>query len=128
MMNTPHTGYELRCIANNHLNTAQETTTYCTQCGSVLRVIYDDPSESIHFPLKKVVPDPLKTHPTPLEQLPRLSQTYGAKLWAKLEYEHPTGCFKDRGSYIEVQKALELQADAICLASTGNMAASVAAY
>src|SRR5699024_7802578 len=65
---------------------------------------------------------------TALKQLDRLSDTYGAKLWAKLEYEHPTGCFKDRGSYIEVQKALELQADAICLASTGNMAASVAAY
>src|SRR5699024_11142572 len=45
-----------------------------------------------------------------------------------MEFENPTGCFKDRGSYIEVQKAKELGADAICLASTGNMAASVAAY
>ncbi|MDZ7695351.1 MAG: pyridoxal-phosphate dependent enzyme [Balneolaceae bacterium] len=35
---------------------------------------------------------------------------------------------KDRGSYIEVQKAIELGAEAICVASTGNMAASVAAY
>jgi threonine synthase len=70
----------------------------------------------------------MKTHPSALKKLDRLSETYGADLWAKLEFEHPTGCFKDRGSYIEVQKALELGADAICLASTGNMAASVAAY
>jgi threonine synthase len=45
-----------------------------------------------------------------------------------MELETPTGCFKDRGSLIEVLKARELKADAICLASTGNMAASVAAY
>ena len=74
------------------------------------------------------MPDPLKNHPSALKHLNRLSKTYGAELYAKLEFEHPTGCFKDRGSYIEVQKALELEADAICLASTGNMAASVAAY
>lgn len=123
-----NTGYELRCVANNHLNTAKETTTYCTQCDSVLRVHYNEPSASIQYPLDSLVPDPLKTKPSALKKLDRLSEIYGADLWAKLEFEHPTGCFKDRGSYIEVQKAMELGADAICLASTGNMAASVAAY
>lgn len=123
-----NTEYELRCVANNHLNSEQETTTYCTECGSVLRVIYYEPSEEIRYPLQNVRPEPLKTKPSALKKLDRLSETYGADLWAKLEFEHPTGCFKDRGSYIEVQKAMELDADAICLASTGNMAASVAAY
>lgn len=127
-MERMNTGYELRCVANNHLNSAKETTTYCTQCDSVLRVHYNEPSASIQYPLDSLVPEPLKTKPTALKKLDRLSQTYGADLWAKLEFEHPTGCFKDRGSYIEVQKAMELGADAICLASTGNMAASVAAY
>ncbi len=127
-MESTNTGYELRCVANNHLNSAKETTTYCTQCESVLRVHYNEPSEKIQFPLESVVPEPLKTKPTALKKLDRLSETYEADLWAKLEFEHPTGCFKDRGSFIEVQKALELGADAICLASTGNMAASVAAY
>ncbi len=122
------TDYELRCVANGHLNSEEETTTYCTQCDSVLRVYYDAPSDDIQFPLKELKPDPMKTHPSALKKLDRLSETYDADLWAKLEFEHPTGCFKDRGSYIEVQKALELGADAICLASTGNMAASVAAY
>lgn len=127
-MDSTNTGYELRCVANNHLNSAKETTTYCTQCDSVLRVHYKEPSKKIQYPLKSIVPEPLKTKTTALKRLDRLSKTYDADLWAKLEFEHPTGCFKDRGSYIEVQKALELQADAICLASTGNMAASVAAY
>jgi len=120
--------YQLKCVANGHLNSEEETTTYCTECGSVLRVFYDESSDDIQYPLKSLVPDPMKTHPSALKKLDRLSETYGADLWAKLEFEHPTGCFKDRGSYIEVQKALELDADAICLASTGNMAASVAAY
>lgn len=127
-MKSINTGYELRCVANNHLNSAEETTTYCTQCDSVLRVCYNKSSKSIQYPLDSLVPEPLKTKPTALKKLDRLSETYNADLWAKLEFEHPTGCFKDRGSYIEVQKALELNADAICLASTGNMAASVAAY
>lgn len=121
-------GYQLKCVANGHVNSEEETTTYCTQCDSVLRVYYDDPSDDIQYPLEELLPEPMKTHPSPLKKLDRLSETYGADLYAKLEFEHPTGCFKDRGSYIEVQKALELNADAICLASTGNMAASVAAY
>ena len=120
--------YELRCVANGHLNSEKETTTYCTQCESVLRVHYDNPSDEIQYPLESLVPEPMKTHPSALKKLDRLSETYDADLYAKLEFEHPTGCFKDRGSYIEVQKAMELDADAICLASTGNMAASVAAY
>jgi threonine synthase len=36
--------------------------------------------------------------------------------------------FKDRGSLVELTKAKELGAKAVCVASTGNMAASVAAY
>jgi threonine synthase len=128
IMKSTNTGYELRCVENNHLNKAEETTTYCTRCGSVLRVIYNEASEYIQYPLGKVLPEPLKSHPTGLRKLKGLSDEYNADIWGKFEFEHPTGCFKDRGSYIEVQKALELEADAICLASTGNMAASVAAY
>jgi threonine synthase len=127
-MESTNTGYELRCVENHHLNKAEETTTYCTKCGSVLTVIYNEPSKYIQYPLDNIIPEPLKTGPTGLRKLERLSKNYHVDLWAKLDLEHPTGCFKDRGSYIEVQKAMELQADAICLNSTGNMAASVAAY
>lgn len=120
--------YKLQCVANRHINSEKETTTFCTQCGSVLRVYYDETAAELQYPLENLLPDPLRTHHPPLEKLDHLSEKYEADLYAKLEFEHPTGCFKDRGSYIEVQKAIELNADAICVASTGNMAASVAAY
>ncbi|MDZ7682191.1 MAG: pyridoxal-phosphate dependent enzyme [Fodinibius sp.] len=74
------------------------------------------------------MPEPMKTHPSALEKLDRLSKTYGADLYAKLEFEHPTGCFKDRGSYIEVQKAMAARCRCDLPGLDGNMAASVAAY
>jgi len=127
-MSNIHTGYKMTCIMCGAENDEKKTSTYCTKCGGVLQIEYAEPREEIQYPLSSIVPDPLKNHPSALKKLNRLSETYGAELYAKLEFEHPTGCFKDRGSYIEVQKAIELNADAICLASTGNMAASVAAY
>lgn len=127
-MPTIHTGYKMTCIMCGTENSEKETTTYCSNCGGVLQIQYDEARSGIQYPLDTLVPDPLKNHPSALKHLSRLSETYGADLYAKLEFEHPTGCFKDRGSYVEVQKAIELEADAICLASTGNMAASVAAY
>lgn len=123
-----NSGYTLRCISCNHINDERKTSTYCTECGSVLTVEYHEVRDELQYPLKEIIPDPLKTDYTSLRRLDRLSDMYEAEIWGKLEFESPTGCFKDRGSYIEVLKAKELGADAICLASTGNMAASVAAY
>ncbi|CAN5396866.1 hypothetical protein BH23BAC3_BH23BAC3_24850 [soil metagenome] len=127
-MSKIHTGYKMTCIMCGAVNNETETSTYCTNCGGVLQIEYNEARKEIQYPLESIVPDPLKNYPSALKRLGRLSEQYDAELFAKLEFEHPTGCFKDRGSYIEVQKALELKADAICLASTGNMAASVAAY
>ncbi|MBO6586004.1 MAG: threonine synthase [Gracilimonas sp.] len=127
-MKSSNSGYTMSCIMCGRENDERETSTYCTHCGGVLDIEYNKSEKHIQYPLKEILPDPLKNHYTSLKKLDRLSERYDAELYAKLEFEHPTGCFKDRGSYIEVQKALELGADAICLASTGNMAASVAAY
>lgn len=127
-MQSSNSGYKLRCINCNTINNEKETNTYCTNCGGVLTVDYNETRKEIQYPLENIIPDPLKTDFTSLRRLNRLSDKYGADIHAKLELENPTGCFKDRGSYIEVLKAIELGADAICLASTGNMAASVAAY
>ena len=49
-------------------------------------------------------------------------------LFLKLETENPTRSFKDRGSVVEVAKALEYGYDEVVCASTGNMAYSVAYY
>jgi threonine synthase len=65
---------------------------------------------------------------TPLLQAPRLSEKLGVELWLKWEGANPTGSFKDRGMTIAVSKALEDGAGAVVCASTGNTAASAAAY
>ena len=65
---------------------------------------------------------------TPLLIAPRLSKALGAEIWLKLEGANPTGSFKDRGMTIAVSKALEDGVDAVVCASTGNTAASAAAY
>jgi len=49
-------------------------------------------------------------------------------LYLKFEGMNPTGSFKDRGMTLAVSKALESGAKAVLCASTGNTAASAAAY
>jgi threonine synthase len=65
---------------------------------------------------------------TPLLPAPRLSERLGVELWLKWEGANPTGSFKDRGMTVAVSKALEEGAQAVVCASTGNTAASAAAY
>jgi threonine synthase len=65
---------------------------------------------------------------TPLVPAPRLSERLGLELHLKLEMLNPTGSFKDRGMVVAVARAVEDGARAVICASTGNTAASAAAY
>lgn len=65
---------------------------------------------------------------TPLLRAPRLSERLGVELWLKWEASNPTGSYKDRGMTVAVSKAVEEGAEAVICASTGNTAASAAAY
>jgi threonine synthase len=65
---------------------------------------------------------------TPLLHAPRLSERFGVDLWLKWEGANPTGSFKDRGMSVAVTKALADGAAGVVCASTGNTAASAAAY
>ncbi|HEY3069263.1 MAG TPA: threonine synthase [Gaiellaceae bacterium] len=65
---------------------------------------------------------------TPLLAAPRLSAELGAEVFLKWEGANPTGSFKDRGMTVAVSQALADGASAIVCASTGNTAASAAAY
>jgi len=65
---------------------------------------------------------------TPLLAAPRLSELHGVEVWLKWEGANPTGSFKDRGMTVAVSKALEEGVQALVCASTGNTAASAAAY
>ena len=63
---------------------------------------------------------------TPLLENKRLGKS--GRLLIKDEAANPTGSFKDRGSSLEITKALEFRKRKVALASTGNMGASMAAY
>jgi len=65
---------------------------------------------------------------TPLVEAPALSERVGARVWLKLEGANPTGSFKDRGMTCAVSAAVREGAEAVICASTGNTAASAAAY
>src|SRR5437763_6095070 len=65
---------------------------------------------------------------TPLVAAPRLSERAGTEVWLKLEGANPTGSFKDRGMACAVSAAVREGSKAIVCASTGNTAASAAAY
>jgi threonine synthase len=65
---------------------------------------------------------------TPLVIAPRVSERAGTEVWLKLEGANPTGSFKDRGMTCAVSAAVREGADAVICASTGNTAASAAAY
>jgi threonine synthase len=65
---------------------------------------------------------------TPLVHADALSHELGADIWLKLESMNPTGSFKDRGMTVAVSRALARGATAVVCASTGNTAASAAAY
>jgi threonine synthase len=65
---------------------------------------------------------------TPLLPAPRLSERLGLDVWLKWEGANPTGSFKDRGMTVAVSLAVAQGARAVVCASTGNTAASAAAY
>src|SRR5580765_8338360 len=65
---------------------------------------------------------------TPLVPAPALSELVGAEVLLKLEGANPTGSFKDRGMTCAVSDAVRQGAEAVICASTGNTAASLAAY
>jgi threonine synthase len=66
---------------------------------------------------------------TPLVHARTLGRMIGCPLLhLKVEGANPTGSFKDRGMVLAVAKALEEGSRAIICASTGNTAASAAAY
>lgn len=65
---------------------------------------------------------------TPLIYASNLSEKYHLDVWLKYEGMNPTGSFKDRGMVVAIAKALEEKTEVVICASTGNTAASAAAY
>jgi threonine synthase len=118
---------------------------FCPDCGEALLVApaARDVLETIRagedYPLARfadflplLIPDrklSLGEGDTPLVPLGRLAASLGLpSLYAKNEGQNPTGSFKDRGTALAIQKAVALGFRKIGTVSTGNMAASTAAY
>ncbi|MFA6106548.1 MAG: threonine synthase [Patescibacteria group bacterium] len=141
--------YQLKCVKCGAVWDEKETSTTCLKCGGPLDVSYDwkfigarlnlynlrsapiSATKYLNFypilDLSKLVS--LNEGGTPLKKSKRIAKKLGIKnIYFKDETTNPTGVFKDRGTMVEITKALEIGAKAIVVASTGNMAASVSAY
>lgn len=141
--------YTLKCIKCHAEFDEHETCTICLKCNSPLDVVYNyefirqrlnlyalknSPISALKYltfypiiNLEKIIT--LNEGGTPLHHCHNLGKKYKLQnLYIKNEGANPTGVFKDRGTLVEVTKAQEMGAKAVCFASTGNMAASVSAY
>ena len=134
------------------------TLSRCENCSSSLEVMFDYRKLRRTLSLSRLGSRPfnhsryLELYPvrelvslgeggTPLIRSRNLESELGLKfqLWFKLESQNPTGSFKDRGSSVEVARALKVHSGAtgvtksqrklrVAVASTGNMGASLSAY
>lgn len=66
--------------------------------------------------------------PTPNVALPRWSEMLGVEVWAKIESQHPTGSFKDRGLSIAIALGVALGARRFMLPTQGNAGVAAAAF
>jgi threonine synthase len=116
---------------------------FCPECREPLffarapgqRRIHEDRTHPLErwldfLPLERVDPGlSLGEGNTPLLKMAKLGAEVGMpELCAKFEAQNPTMSFKDRGTAAAVQKAVALGFKRIGTVSTGNMAASTAAY
>ncbi|MBT5016832.1 threonine synthase [Candidatus Peregrinibacteria bacterium] len=141
--------YKLKCFLCEKEHDEQESATTCTSCHGPLETYYNydliaqklntyalktAPISALKYMALYPIDDfknivSLEEGGTPLIHAKNLGKKLGLNnLYIKNEGMNPTGCFKDRGTMVEITKAKEMGAKAICVASTGNMAASVSAY
>ncbi|MEX2377545.1 MAG: pyridoxal-phosphate dependent enzyme [Dehalococcoidia bacterium] len=124
--------FNLRCLDCSRAVAATVHTLFCNTCGGLFEVEYNDsprrggPCLPLRTPANRLS---LGEGATPLVELRRLGRELGlGRLWAKLEFESPTGSFKDRGSAVLVSAAVEDGVTEFVEDSSGNAGASLAAY
>lgn len=136
---------KFECLACGPLAARDPHSPFCPSCGEPVfvvaagrpggRRILEDRALSLDkfidfLPLDHVDPSlSLGEGMTPLVRLGRVARTLGfPDIFVKNEAQNPTSSFKDRGTAVAVQKAVSLGTKRIGTVSTGNMAASTAAY
>jgi len=129
--------YELVCTKCG--NVEVESAFRCGRCGAILEVkidydgvelgkrfVRERPRSSKYLPLFPINGFHIKSDEGGTSLVRK--RIGSDRIMLKLETENPTGSFKDRGSSVEMNRALELGAKSVCCASTGNMGISVARY
>ncbi|RMH54038.1 MAG: threonine synthase [Candidatus Hydrogenedentota bacterium] len=134
----------LKCILCGEEIAAKPDATVCGRCGGNTEVKFDLPAPPPRPDLRQGPPGlerfldllplrsaaslpPLPVGPTPLIPRPDLAREYGvSRLEFKDDGRLPSASFKDRASAVALARAIEIEAEEICTASTGNAAAALA--
>jgi threonine synthase len=141
--------HRLQCIGCSRiLNPARIPIYACPACGDLLHIVYDYDSLGREFreslkssgPLSvwryhRILPVSLANAisiaegGTGLSKSERLARSLRmSEVYFKNDGQNPTGSFKDRGMTVAISRAVEIGADTVLCASTGNTSASMAAY
>ena len=139
-----------RCIACAATQAADFAGFVCPDCGGNLDITYDyaaitdkvaegfgevfDDGRTDLFryaPLRPVratdTPFPLRVGGTPLYAAPRLGERVGLRnLYLKDETVNPSASTKDRASAVTLRRAIDIDAEVVSVASTGNAGSSLA--
>ncbi|MDH3613156.1 MAG: threonine synthase [Gammaproteobacteria bacterium] len=134
-----------RCIACADTQTADFADFLCPACGGNLEITYnyaeitknvaqglDDGNDIFRFapflPVAKLdTPFPLRVGATPLYAAPRLGESLGLRnLYLKDDTLNPSASIKDRASAVALQRAIDVGAKTVAVASTGNAGSSTA--
>jgi threonine synthase len=140
-------GWILECVECGNRFDSDPKLFFCPKCNSLLQLfatknflaeeLFDNEFvERRVWRYRRTLPVSLGAEPvtlneggTPLVKSVHIADEIGAeKLYVKAEGENPTGSFKDRGMTVAVTRAKESGAKTLVCASTGNTAASLAAY
>ena len=139
-------GWFLRCVGQGHELGEDPTGFACPTCGDILQLMTSRKisSEKLFgsgemstgiwrfaagIPHGRQEPVTLSEGGTPLVRSVNVGQEVAqGEVFFKVEGQNPTGSFKDRGMTVAVTRAVESGAQVLVCASTGNTAASLAAY
>lgn len=128
----------MKCLSCGYETQIDQHTILCPKCGGLLEIIIEPPKDFSLSKLKgrgvwrykDLIPGYYKSiisineGNTPLIK----STNINKQLYFKFEGLNPTGSFKDRGMTVAVSSAVSLNYKTVIAASTGNTAASAAAY
>ncbi len=138
--------WPIRCIECGNEAETELPNSHCGRCGDLLeistsrlrvgrRALFGSGGPGIWrfraaLPFARgVVPVSLSEGNTPLVRAENLGAAARVgELYVKNDGQNPTGSFKDRGMTVAVTRAKEMGSRALVCASTGNTAASLAAY